>query len=63
MFRITRKNYLDSARTEHLLKQKAFLTYSWRFLRSHTLEQLEFKLEKMTGILKYAEKVSKGFFS
>ena len=34
--------------------QNAFLTCSWRFLRSNKLEQLEFKLEKNIGI---AEKV------
>ena len=28
----------------------AFSTYSWRFLRSNKLEQLEFKLEKIIGI-------------
>ena len=31
-------------------QQNAFLTCSWRFLRSNTLEQLEFKLEKIIGI-------------
>ena len=31
-------------------KQNAFLTCSWRFLRSNKLEQLEFKLEKNIGI-------------
>ena len=30
--------------------QKAFLTCSWRFLRSNLLEQLEFELEKIIGI-------------
>ena len=28
------------------MKQNAFLTYSWRFLRSNTFEQLELKLDK-----------------
>ena len=32
------------------LKQNAFLTCSWRFLRSQTIEQLLFKLEKIIGI-------------
>ena len=35
-------------------KQKAFLTCSWRFLRSNASEQLEFNLEKIytkTGFL------------
>ena len=49
MFRITRTIYLDSEMTEKLLKKDAFLTYSWSFLRSHTLEQLEFEVEKITG--------------
>ena len=31
-------------------KQNVFLTCSWRFLRSNTLEQLKFKLEKNIGI-------------
>ena len=35
---------------DQFLKQNAFLTCSWRFLRSNTLEQLEFKLEKIIGI-------------
>ena len=30
--------------------QNAFLTRSWRFLRSYKLDQLEFKLEKIIGI-------------
>ena len=30
--------------------QNAFLTSSWRFLRSNKLEQLEVKLEKIIGI-------------
>ena len=31
-------------------KQNAFLTYSWIFVTSNKLEQLEFKLEKINGI-------------
>ena len=31
-------------------QQNTFLTYSWRFLISHKLEQLEFVLEKIIGI-------------
>ena len=31
-------------------KQNAFLTCSWRFLKSNKLEQLEFKLEKNIGV-------------
>ena len=32
---------------------------SWRFLRSHKLEQLEFRLEKNIGVQKHARKVRK----
>ena len=42
--------YLNSERSEHFLKQNAYLTYSWRFLISNILEQLEFRLEKIIGI-------------
>ena len=47
------QNFLDhmsSERSEQFLKQNAFLTCSWRFLRSNILEQLDFKLEKIIGI-------------
>ena len=37
-------------RSVQFLKQNAFLTCSWRFLRSDTSEQLKFKLEKIIGI-------------
>ena len=37
-------------------EQNAFLTCSWRFLISNKLEQLEFKLERIIGIEKHAEK-------
>ena len=37
---------MNSERSVQLLKQSAFLTCSWRFLRSNTLEQLELKLDK-----------------
>ena len=37
----------------------AFLTCSWIFLRSNTLEQLEFKLKKRNGIYKPTCKVRK----
>ena len=39
-----------SEMSEQFLKQNVLLTYSWRFLRSNTSEQLDFKLEKMIGI-------------
>ena len=41
------------------LKKNAFLTCSWRFLRSNTLEQLGFKLEQIFWIWKPSEKVRK----
>ena len=37
-------------RSEQCLKQDALFTSSWRFLRSDTLEQLEFKLENIFGM-------------
>ena len=51
-FEITKTNNSNSESSEEFLKQNAFLTFSWRFFRSITLEQLEFKLEKIIGILK-----------
>ena len=45
-------------RPEQFLKQNAFLTYSWRFLRPN---KLEFRLENMIGIQKYAGKVRKNY--
>ena len=44
---------------KHFLKQNAFLTCFWRFLRPNILEQLEFKLEKIIGIQKSVGKVRK----
>ena len=35
---------------DQFLKQNAFLTCSWSFLRSNILQQLEFRLEKNIGI-------------
>ena len=40
MFEITRTIYSNSERSEQFLKQNAFLTCSWRFLRSSIFEQL-----------------------
>ena len=37
---------MNSEKSEQSLKQNAFLIYFWRFLRSNTLEQLDFKLEE-----------------
>ena len=52
IFEITRKIYSNSERSEQFLKQNDFLTYFWRFFRSNTLEQIEFKLEKCRKSLK-----------
>jgi hypothetical protein len=41
------------------LKQNAFLNCSKRFLRSSKLEQLEFKFERIIGILKLKGNVKK----
>ena len=41
----------------NLWQQNAFLTCSWRFLRSNKLEQLKLKLETNIGIQKHAGKV------
>ena len=35
---ITWRIYSNSERSVHILKNKAFLTYSWKFLRPNTLE-------------------------
>ena len=48
-FEVTRTIYSNSERSEQFLVT-AFLTCSWRFLRSNKLEQLELKLEKIFGI-------------
>ena len=50
IFEIITTIYASSERSEQFLKQNVSLTYSWRFLKSNTLEQLEFKLEKTIGI-------------
>ena len=47
---VTRTIYSISERLEQFLKQNAFLTYSWRFLRSTKSNKLEFKLEQIIGI-------------
>ena len=36
---LLRPIYSNSEKSERFFKQNAFLTYSWRFLRSKTLEQ------------------------
>ena len=42
--------------------QNAFLTCSWRFLRSQKIEQLQFKLEKIIGISGLWEKLENMLF-
>ena len=42
--------YWNSERSLQFLRQSAFLTCSWRFLRFDSLEQLELKFEKNIGI-------------
>ena len=61
-FEITRTIYSNIERREQFLKQNAFLTYSWRFLRSNTLEQLEFQFEKSLGLRNIQEKLEKAIF-
>ena len=58
-FEITSAIYSSNERSLQFLKQNTFLTFSQRFHRSNTLEQLEFKLEKIIGIQKLAGKVRK----
>ena len=42
--------YSNNERSVQFWKQNAFLTCSWRFFRSNTLEQFECKLEKIIRI-------------
>ena len=44
------KIYSNCERSAQCLKQDAVLSFSWRFLRSNTLEQLESKLEEIIGM-------------
>jgi hypothetical protein len=51
IFEITRIIYSNSERSVHFfLKQNAFLTCSWRFLRSITLEQFKFNSSMDTTV-------------
>ena len=43
-FEIIRTIFSNSERSVQFLNKNAFLTCSWRFLRSNTLQQLESKL-------------------
>ena len=51
--------YSNSERSVQFLKQNDFLTYSWMFLRSNTLEQVEFKLEKIIDTATYRKMLEK----
>ena len=56
---LTRTIFSNSERSVQFLKQNAFLTSSWSFLRSNMLEKLEFKLEKLIGSRNLQEKLEK----
>ena len=43
MFEITKTIYSNWQKTEQFLKQNAYLTYFWNFIRSNIIEQLQFK--------------------
>ena len=58
-FEITRTVYSNSERSEQFLKQNAFLTCSWRFLRSNKWEQLESNWKKLLGFRNMQEKLEK----
>ena len=62
IFEISRTIYLNSERSEQFLKENNSLTYFWRFLRSNTLEQFKFKLEKIIGIYKLQEMTPRNDF-
>ena len=49
-FEITKTIYSNSETSDQFLKQDAFLTCSWRFLRYKILEIFKLKLEKKNGI-------------
>ena len=46
---VIEKNFWNSFKTVQFLKTDFLKTWSWRFLRSNTFRQLEFKLKKMIG--------------
>ena len=50
MFEITWTIYSSSERSEQTLVTECLLTCWWRLLRSNTLKQLQFKMEKNIGI-------------
>ena len=55
-FRIIEKFIQTVMGQNNFWQQNAFLTYSWRFLRSKKLEKLEFKLVKNYWDLKICRK-------
>ena len=61
LFKMTKTIYSNSERSVQLLKQNTFLTCSWRFLRSDTIEQLEFNWKKWLGFRNLQEKLEKTF--
>ena len=62
-FVITKTIYSNSERyIRTIFETEFFLTYSWKFLRSNTSEQLELKLEKIIGVQKHAGKDRKKSF-
>ena len=59
-FEITRTIYSNSERSEQFLATECFFNFCpWKFIISNKLEQLEFKLEKIIGIVKHTGKVRK----
>ena len=54
--------HLNIDRSHKFLKQSAFSTCSWRFLRSNSLEQFKFKSKKIIGVQKSTGKVRKKYF-
>ena len=56
------EQFIQTVKCQKNFRNNAFLSYSWRFFGSNTLEQLEFKFEKNISDLKiYAGKVRKNF--
>ena len=51
------EQFIQTVKGQMNFWNRMFLTCSWRFLRSNTLEQLEFKLEKIIGVSKSKLKV------
>jgi hypothetical protein len=60
IFFISLEWFIQTVKGQTNFWNNAFLTWSWRFLRSNILEQ--FKLEKIIGIQKSAGKVRKAIF-